>query len=61
MSDLMHEVNYLRFYHTAKAAVRDKDFLKNEAGVAYTSKVNGLMTIPFLFQIYQLSLTGSEA
>ena len=31
MSDLMKEVNFLRFYYTSDDATKDKDFCKNSA------------------------------
>ena len=31
MSDLLKEVNYLRYYYTSDDAMKDKDFCKNEA------------------------------
>ena len=49
MSDLMNEVNSLRFYYTEPAAAYDKDALKNEAHQLYSQRVSALMVIPFGF------------
>jgi hypothetical protein len=61
MSDLLNEVNYLRFYHTAQASVRDKDTLKNEYFKTYTDRVSALMMFPTVLQFWQISLTGVNA
>ena len=39
MSDLMKEVNYLRFYFTGDDACKDKDMCKNTAFEQYSSKM----------------------
>ena len=58
MADLIKEANWLRFYHTSEDAVKDKDFLKNEAYIKFTQKVNTLMTVPIGLQIWQIALSG---
>lgn len=49
MADLIKEAAWLRYYHSSEAAVKDKDFLKDEAHIKFSKKVNTLMTIPFCF------------
>jgi hypothetical protein len=58
MSDLLKDVNLLRFYHTSEDMLKDKDFEKNSLHIAFESKVNALMFVPFCAQLYQLSLSG---
>ena len=58
MTDLMQDVNYLRFFHTTPASVRDKDILKNDAHQQYSHTVSALMTPVALFQMWQMSLSG---
>jgi len=36
MADLIKEANWLRFYHTSEDAVKDKDFLKDEAHIKFS-------------------------
>ena len=57
----MNEVPFLRYYHTASAAVHDKDNLKNEAFDKYSTKITTLMVPCLALQAWQLSLTGIEA
>ena len=47
MSDLLRDVDYMRFYHTSEAANRDKDTIKNEAHIRYTKRVQALTVVPF--------------
>ena len=61
MADLMNEVNFLRYYHTASSAVHDKDVLKNETYETYSNKISMLMAPCLALQMWQLSLTGLEA
>ena len=61
MADLIQDVNFLRYFHTAQAAVRDKDALKNECHATYSNRVSTLMSLPLFFQFWQLGLTGNEA
>ena len=58
MADLIKEANWLRFYHTSEDAVKDKDFLKDEAHIKFSQKISTLMTVPFCLQLWQISLTG---
>ena len=60
MSDTIKEANWLRFYYASDDAVKDKDFLKDEAHIKYSRKVNSLMTVPFLVQLWQIKLSGHE-
>jgi hypothetical protein len=46
MADLMNEANYLRFYHTSEDAVKDKDFLKNQAFNKASRTTSFLMMVP---------------
>lgn len=52
MSDLLKDVNLLRFYHTSEDMLKDKDFEKNSLHIAFESKVNALMLVPFCAQLY---------
>jgi hypothetical protein len=52
MADLIQDVNFLRFFHTAKGSVQDKDILKNEAHAQYTNTVSALMTPVMAFQFW---------
>lgn len=61
MADLIREANYLRFYHTSEDAMKDKDFLKNEAHIKYTNKVSTLLSIPLFAQLWQIGLVNNEA
>jgi hypothetical protein len=61
MADLMNEANFLRFYHTSEDAVKDKDFLKNQAFSKTSNTVSGLMFVPLAMQFWQLSLCNHEA
>ena len=58
MADLIKEANWLRFYFTSDDAVKDKDILKDQAHLKSTHKISNLMTVPFVFQIWQLSLVS---
>ena len=46
MADSASEVNFLRKYHQSDAAMKDKDFLKNEAYKKYEQHVSSLLLIP---------------
>lgn len=48
MSDLLKDVNLLRYYYTSEDMMRDKDHNKNELHFAFNNKVNALMIIPAL-------------
>jgi hypothetical protein len=58
MSDLLKDVNLLRYYHTSEDMLKDKDYQKNLLHIAFENKVNTLMIVPFFAQIYQLTLSG---
>ena len=58
MSDLLKEVNYLRYYFASDDAMKDKDFNKNEAFQEYSSKTQALFVIPMAFQMWQISLAN---
>lgn len=58
MADLIKEANWLRFYFTSDDAVKDKDLLKDQAHIKTSQKVSTLMTVPFFFQLWQLSLVN---
>jgi hypothetical protein len=58
MTDLMQDVNYLRFFHTTNSSVRDKDILKNDAHQQYSHTVSALMTPVMAFQFWQMGLSG---
>ena len=58
MADLIKEANWLRYYHTSEDAVKDKDFLKDEAHLKFSQKISTLMTVPMCLQLWQISLTG---
>lgn len=61
MADSIREANWLRFYYTSEDAVKDKDFLKNEAHIKLTHKVNVLLTVPLVFQVWHLGLINHPA
>ena len=46
MSDLMKDVDYLRFYYTSDDAMKEKDNCKNGAYEQYRTKVQGLFAVP---------------
>lgn len=46
MSDLLKDVNLLRYYYTSEDMMRDKDYNKNDLHTAFNTKVNTLMIIP---------------
>jgi len=52
MADLIKEANWLRFYHTSEDAVKDKDFLKDEAHIKFSQKISTLMTVPMCLQLW---------
>ena len=58
MSDLLKEVNYLRYYFASDDAMKDKDFCKNEAFQEYSNKTQALFVIPMAFQMWQISLAN---
>ena len=58
MTDLMQDVNYLRFFHTTNSSVQDKDILKNDAHMQYSKTVSALMTPVMFFQFWQMGLSG---
>ena len=58
MSDLIKEINYLRYFYSSDDAAKDKDICKNEAIAKYQSKVHTLFIVPTLFQFWQISLTN---
>ena len=58
MSDLLKDVNFLRYYHTSDDMLKDKDYNKNLLQMSYKNKVSAIMFVPFVAQVYQLSLTG---
>lgn len=58
MSDLLREVNLLRYYHISEDMLRDKDSQKNLAHTKYEGQINTLMMVPFAAQLWQLSLSG---
>lgn len=60
MADLIKEANWLRFYYSNDDAAKDKDLLKDQAYLKSTSKIDALFTLPFAFQIWQLSLINHE-
>ena len=59
MSDLLKEVNYLRFFYSSDDAAKDKDRCKNEAIQQYQSKMGTLFAVPILFQFWQIALTNN--
>ena len=58
MSDLIKEVNYLRFYFTSDDACKEKDWCKNDAYAQYCNKMRALFGIPLVLQIWQISATN---
>lgn len=58
MSDLLKDVNLLRYYHTSEDMLKDKDFEKNALHIAFENKIHALMFVPFCAQLYQLGLSG---
>ena len=60
MADSIREVNFLRKYYTTDAAMKDKDFLKNESFKKYESHVGVLFSVPAAFQVWQLGLVNGE-
>lgn len=60
MADLIKEANWLRYYYSSDDAVKDKDFLKDQAHIKTSNKVSTLLTVPFFFQLWQLSLVNHE-
>ena len=61
MSDLLKEINYLRFYYASDDAMKDKDFCKNEAFEQYNRKTQALFVVPMVFQMWQISLANVAA
>ena len=59
MSDLLREVNYLRFFYSSDDAAKDKDWCKNEAIQQYQSKMGTLFAVPIIFQFWQIALTNN--
>lgn len=57
----MREANYLKFYHQSEAALKDKDYLKNETHLKHSKTVSSLFAVPLFFQLWQLSITGHES
>ena len=49
MSDLVKDINYLKYYHTSKEMLKDKDILKNRYIDKYTKSVWGLFLVPTAF------------
>ena len=49
-------MNYLRYFHTSEASLKDKDILKNEAFMTNEARIRRVMFVPFLAQIWQLTL-----
>ena len=47
MSDLLKDVNLLRYYHTSEDMLKDKDYQKNLLHISYENKINTLMFVPF--------------
>jgi hypothetical protein len=48
MSDLLKDVNLLRYYHTSEDMLKDKDYQKNVLHISYENKIHTLMFLPFL-------------
>jgi hypothetical protein len=48
MSDLIKDVNLLRFYYSSTDMMKDKDHEKNVLHKATTTKINALMFVPFV-------------
>ena len=61
MSDLMKDVDYLRFYYTSDDASKDKDACKNQAYEQYRMKIQGLFAVPMAFQVWQISLANVQS
>ena len=58
MSDLLKEVNYLRFFYSSDDAAKDKDWCKNDAIAKYQTKMGSLFAVPIIFQFWQIALTN---
>ena len=58
MSDLIKEINYLRFFYSSDDAAKDKDICKNQAIDKYNQKVSTLFVVPVVFQLWQISLAN---
>ena len=56
MADSIKQVNYLRYFHTSEASLKDKDILKNEAYLTNETRIKRVMLVPFAAQIWQLTL-----
>ena len=56
MADSIKQVNYLRYFHTSEASLKDKDILKNDAYLTNEARIKRVMLVPFAAQIWQLSL-----
>ena len=49
MSDLLKDINHLRFYYTADDNLKDKDIQKNKYFESYVNSVSAAFTVPFAF------------
>ena len=49
MTDLVKDINYLRFYHTSEDTLKDKDVQKNLAFQKYSQRVKTLFLVPLGF------------
>ena len=49
MSDLVKDINSLRYYHTSTDTLKDKDLLKNQVFSKYEERVSTLLSIPLVF------------
>ena len=58
MSDLLQDVNLLRYYHTSDDMLRDKDFEKDRLIYRFQATATGLIVFPLFAQAWQLGLTG---
>lgn len=49
MSDLVKDINYLRYYHVLDDSLKDKDLLKNQTFIKYSENIKFLFLFPLAF------------
>ena len=61
MADTHKDLEFLRFYHTSEAALKDKDALKNQAFDKYRVNSGFLFVIPAALQVAQISTVNQPS
>ena len=49
MADLTKDLDYLRYYYSSDASLKDKDLLKTQAFEKYERNVSALFLVPATF------------